>query len=155
MQWRLGFRRLLLPDSKARVLRYGLSDDRGFEPGRCAGNFPGLSRLVLLSRLGCRSPRRSPRLGQSQRINSFSVKSDSSQRSFRCVMPRTGLCRVGEGDGSVLRRISSCSGSGYRHNYRLSRNASNGSVGRKRSGARPDGVSWARARSLSFISACK
>jgi transposase len=71
------------------------------------------------------------------------------------IMPRTGLCRIRSGSGSVLRRISSCLGSGYRHNYRLSRNASNGSVGRKRSGVRPDGVVWASARSLSCMSACK
>jgi hypothetical protein len=32
------------------------------------------------------------------------------------VMPRTGLCRIRAGNGSVLRRIPSCSGSGYRHN---------------------------------------
>jgi len=83
------------------------------------------------------------------------AQSYAAQRAFGGVMPRAGLCRIGAGSRSVLGRISTCSGSGCRHNYRLSRNASNGSVGRKRSGARPDGVAWARARSLSCMSACK
>ena len=70
-------------------------------------------------------------------------------------MPRSGLCRVGAGSSPWDRRISDFSNEAGRHNQRLSRNVSNGSAGRKRSGMRPDGLAWARARSLSCMSACR
>ena len=70
-------------------------------------------------------------------------------------MPRSGLCRVGAGNSPWDRRISDFSNEAGRHNQRLSRNVSNGSAGRKRSGMRPDGLAWARARSLSCMSACR
>ena len=71
------------------------------------------------------------------------------------VMPRAGLCRGHESDVPLSGRFSWLSSSGSRHNQRPSRKASNGSVGRKRSGLRPDGVEWESARSLSCMSACK
>jgi transposase len=71
------------------------------------------------------------------------------------VMPRSGLCRVGAEAGRRYRWISDSSGEARRHNQRLSRNASKGSAGRKRSGTTPDGVACARARSLSCMSACR
>jgi hypothetical protein len=70
------------------------------------------------------------------------------------VMPRARLCRAEVAKGSLTKDLD-FSGSVCRHNYRLSKKASNGSGGRKRSGARPDEVAWASARSLSRMSACK
>jgi len=75
--------------------------------------------------------------------------------AFAPGMPRSGLCRVGAGSSPWDRRISDFSNEAGRHNQRLSRNVSNGSAGRKRSGMRPDGLAWARARSLSCMSACR
>jgi transposase len=71
------------------------------------------------------------------------------------VMPRAVLCRISVPERLRLRRISDFRWAVYRHNHRLSRKASKGSGGRNRSGASPEGVAWARARSLSCISACK
>ena len=71
------------------------------------------------------------------------------------VMPTAGLCRVGLAEQRRLRRISDFRGSVCRHNHRLSRKASKGSGGRNRSGARPDEVACASARSFSCMSACR
>ena len=71
------------------------------------------------------------------------------------IMPTPGLCRAAVVRSYCLRRFSDFRGSFERHNHRLSKKASNGSGGRKRSGARPDELAWARARSLSCMSACR
>ena len=71
------------------------------------------------------------------------------------VMPTAGLCRVGLAGQRCLRRISDLRGSICRHNHRLSRKASKGSGGRNRSGASPDEVACASARSFSCMSACR
>jgi hypothetical protein len=55
----------------------------------------------------------------------FAAQDTCAQGAFRRIVPRAGLCRIRAGTESVLRRISSCSGSGCRHNYRLSRNSTN------------------------------
>ena len=79
----------------------------------------------------------------------------TAARGSANVMPTPGLCRVGVSQRTILRRFSDFRGSVCRHNHRLSRKASNGSGGRKRSGVSPDEVAWASARSLSSISACR
>jgi transposase len=71
------------------------------------------------------------------------------------AMPTPGLCRAGVVWSYCLRRFPDFRGSVSRHNHRLSKNASKGSGGRKRSGVSPDEVAWASARSLSCISACR
>jgi len=71
------------------------------------------------------------------------------------VMPRAGLCRVKVAGRLLLGRIANVSCPKHRHNHRLSRKESNGSAGRKRSGARPEEVVWASARSLICMSACR
>ena len=71
------------------------------------------------------------------------------------IMPTAGLCRVGHAEHRRLRRISDFSGLVCRHNHRLSRKASKGSGGRNRSGASPDEVACASARSFSCVSACR
>jgi hypothetical protein len=71
------------------------------------------------------------------------------------IMPTPGLCRAGVVWSYCLRRFSDFRGSVSRHNHRLSKKASKGSGGRKRSGVSPDEVAWASARSLSCISACR
>jgi len=79
----------------------------------------------------------------------------NAARGIADIMPTAGLCRVGVAEQHRARRISDFRGSFYRHNHRLSRKASKGSGGRKRSGARPDEVACASARSFSCMSACK
>ena len=79
----------------------------------------------------------------------------NAARGIDDVMPTSGLCRVGVAEQQSARRISDFRGSFCRHNHRLSRKASKGSGGRKRSGARPDEVACASARSLSCMSACR
>ncbi|HET6179455.1 MAG TPA: IS66 family transposase, partial [Candidatus Sulfotelmatobacter sp.] len=59
------------------------------------------------------------------------------------VMPTPGLCRAAVMRSYCLRRFSDFRGSFGRHNHRLSKKASNGSGGRKRSGVRPDELAWA------------
>ena len=71
------------------------------------------------------------------------------------IMPRAELCRIEGETPLIFGRISDVSCSTFRHNHRPSKKESSGSVGRKRSGARPDEVVWARARSFSCMSACK
>jgi transposase len=71
------------------------------------------------------------------------------------VMPTPGLCRVLCRHAGFRWGISRFGERGYRHNQRLSRNASRASFGRNRAGLRPLGVAWAKARSLSCMSACK
>jgi hypothetical protein len=79
----------------------------------------------------------------------------TAARGSAKVMPTAGLCRVGVAEHRQSRGISDFRGSVYRHNHRLSRKASKGSGGRKRSGVRPDEVACASARSLSCMSACR
>ena len=71
------------------------------------------------------------------------------------VMPRTGLCRVRGARRLLFGRISNVCCTKHRHNHRPSRKESNESAGWKRSGARPDEVVWASARSLICMSACR
>ena len=71
------------------------------------------------------------------------------------IMPTAGLCRVALATQRRLRRISDFRGSICRHNHSLSRKASKGSGGRNRSGASPDDVACASARSFSCMSACR
>jgi hypothetical protein len=71
------------------------------------------------------------------------------------IMPPAGLCRVGVVECRSSRRIAGSRFSVWRHNHRLSRKASKGSGGRKWSGARPDEVACASARSFNCISACR
>ena len=71
------------------------------------------------------------------------------------VMPPPGLCRVLTPWSRFSWGISRFGERGYRHNQRLSRNASRASFGRNRAGLRPLGVAWAKARSLSCMSACR
>ena len=77
------------------------------------------------------------------------------QRAFADIMPRAGLCRVRGARRLLLGRIANISCAKYRHNHRPSRKESNGSAGLKRSGARPEEVVWASARSLICMSACR
>jgi hypothetical protein len=77
------------------------------------------------------------------------------QGTFAQVMPTAGLCRVGLAEHRPLRWISDFRGSVGRHNHRLSRKASKGSGGRNRSGASPDEVACASARSFNCMSACR
>jgi transposase len=79
----------------------------------------------------------------------------TAARGSADIMPTAGLCRVGVAEHRQSRGISDFRGSVYRHNHRLSRKASKGSGGRKRSGVRPDEVACASARSLSCMSACR
>jgi hypothetical protein len=79
----------------------------------------------------------------------------TAARGSAKVMPTPGLCRVGLAAWSRVRRISAFRRSAWRHNHKLSKNASSGSGGWNRSGVRPDEVAWASARSLSFMSACR
>jgi len=79
----------------------------------------------------------------------------TAARGSANVMPTPGLCRAAVVRSYCLRRFSDFRGSFGRHNHRLSKKASNGSGGRKRSGARPDELAWASARSLSCMSACR
>jgi len=73
------------------------------------------------------------------------------------VMPTPGLCRVTRLYHLITWGISCFSRRRNRHNHchRLSRKASNESVGRYRSGVMPLLVPWARACSFSLISACR
>ena len=80
---------------------------------------------------------------------------EAPQRPLGAVMPRAGLCRVKVAGRLLLGRIANVSCPKHRHNHRLSRKESNGSAGRKRSGARPEEVVWASARSLICMSACR
>jgi transposase len=71
------------------------------------------------------------------------------------IMPPPGLCRVLCSLCGFSLGISRFGQRGYRHNQRLSRNASRASFGRNRAGLRPLGLAWAKARSLSCMSACR
>ncbi len=71
------------------------------------------------------------------------------------IMPRALLCRVEISHRPGLRAVSNSQCFISRHNQRFSRNLSNGSCGRYRAGTRPLDVAWARACSLSRMSACK
>ena len=71
------------------------------------------------------------------------------------VMPRAGLCRVSGARRLLLGRIANLPCAKNRHNHRPSRKESNESAGWKRSGARPEEVVWASARSLICMSACR
>src|SRR4051812_26793438 len=79
----------------------------------------------------------------------------TAARGSAKVMPTAGLCRVGLAEHRRLRRSSDFNGSVCRHNHRLSRKASKGSGGRNRSGASPDEVACASARSFNCMSACR
>ena len=73
-------------------------------------------------------------------------------RQCRCnadsrIMPRRSA------NHSWSRRISDFWWAVYRHNHKLSKKVSNGSDGWKRSGASPDEVAWASARSFNCMSA--
>jgi transposase len=102
-------------------------------------------------------------LGQWEELNVFcsdgAVPIDNNlctaARGSAKVMPTAGLCRVELAEHRCLRWISAFAGSVCRHNHRLSRKASKGSGGRNRSGASPDEVACASARSFSCMSACR
>jgi len=79
----------------------------------------------------------------------------TAARGSAKIMPTAGLCRVELAEHRRLRWISDFPGSVCRHNHRLSRKASKGSGGRNRSGASPDEVACASARSFSCMSACR
>jgi hypothetical protein len=83
------------------------------------------------------------------------VKDGLLQNSFDDVMPTPGLCRVLCRHAGFRWGISRFGECGYRHNQRLSRNASRASLGRNRAGLRPLELAWAKARSLSSMSACR
>jgi hypothetical protein len=88
----------------------------------------------------------------------FSMQYRVLQSSFTDIMPTAGLCRIANFirfNWPKIRGIPYSHSSINRHNQRLSRNVSNGSSGRYRSGMRPLAVAWARACSLIPISACK
>jgi hypothetical protein len=76
-----------------------------------------------------------------------------AQCPFRLVMPRPGLCRVGVAHRAGLRGAPDSWPVLSRHNQRFSRNANRGSGGWNRSGATPQEVECASARSLICMSA--
>jgi hypothetical protein len=80
---------------------------------------------------------------------------EAPQRPLGAVMPRAGLCRVSGARRLLLGRIANLPCAKNRHNHRPSRKESNESAGWKRSGARPEEVVWASARSLICMSACR
>ena len=71
------------------------------------------------------------------------------------IMPRPVLCRVAARRAGFRWGRSCFCVRGDRHNQRLSRKARRASFGWKRAGFRPLGVAWAKARSLSCMSACR
>jgi len=79
----------------------------------------------------------------------------TAARGSAKVMPTAGLCRAGILVCRSSRRVPGFRGSICRHNHRLSRKASKGSGGRKRSGKSPEEVACASARSLICMSACR